>query len=73
MEGDRRYIYGYKVLTGIYLGAATPEEQKEFVCLVLHGSSTSLYQVIQKDDEFSLASREFTYTLFQCAEKRTEA
>jgi hypothetical protein len=73
MEEDRQYTYGYKALTGIYLGDATPEEQKEIVCLVLHGSSTSLYQVIQKDDEFSLASREFTYTLFQYTEKRTEA
>lgn len=73
MDGDRQYTYDYKALTGIFLGAAMPEEQNEIICLVLHGSPTRLYQVIQQDDEFSLVSREFTYTPFQYAERRTEA
>ena len=44
-EPRTAYTYDWKVLTGIYLGAAMPDVHKEIIALVLRNSPTQLHQM----------------------------
>ncbi len=62
MEASKLYTYGYHALTGLYFGAAMPNEQKEIISLVLHGAPTQFHEMLRDDRSFRLHSRPVTYT-----------
>jgi hypothetical protein len=53
-EPNKRYGVGWENLTGIYFGAAMPDEHKEVLRLLLQGSPTKLYEMKMRDGHFGL-------------------
>jgi hypothetical protein len=64
-EPDKEYCYGIDALTGVYLGAAMSESEKDLVCHILRGTKTKLYQVNRTSNSFRLEVVPAEYTTYQ--------
>jgi hypothetical protein len=63
-EANRPYGYHYDALTGVYFGAAMPPASREIIALILQGSPTILYEMLRRDDGFSVYPQSVTFTPF---------
>ena len=61
-KGNTAYGYGVDALTGIYFGSEMNESHREIIMLILHGSSTRLYQMKRDDKEFRINANLVDYT-----------
>jgi len=65
MEPDKEYGYGVDALTGVYLGAALSDSEKDLVAHTMHGAPTKLFQIVRSDTSFQLEVRQATYLPYQ--------
>ena len=49
-----RYGAHWRLLTGIYFGAAMSEGRRDILCHLLHGSPTKLYQMTRRDGDYEV-------------------
>lgn len=61
MEPDKEYCYGVDALTGVYLGAALSDSEKDLVAHTMHAAPTRLFEVVRSDTSFRLEVRQATY------------
>jgi hypothetical protein len=64
-EPDKEYCYGIDALTGVYLGTAMSDSEKDIVGHVLHGTNTKLYEVKRTTNSFRLEVVAAQYTPYQ--------
>jgi Protein of unknown function (DUF2971) len=62
MEPNKRFGYDFRILTGIYFGAAMPTAHKGILSSVLRDSPTQLYQVQRDEKGFALKAVPVKFT-----------
>ena len=56
------YCYGFEALTGVYLGAALTEAEKDVVGQLLHGSLAKLCAMERSNTNYSVQAQSLDYT-----------
>jgi hypothetical protein len=64
-EADKEYCYGVEALTGVYLGAALTESERDLICHILHGTPTRLFEIKRSATSFGLEIHSLQYTPYR--------
>jgi hypothetical protein len=62
MEPGKGFGYGPRGLTGLYIGAAMPDAQREIIFRILSGTAVKFYVMRRDKRGFRLSSKRVTYT-----------